>query len=540
MSEQASGGRGRVPAPGVIAPAGEEARGPRGALATPHVLATEAGLEAARAGGSAIDAALAAAAMLAVVYPHQCSLGGDAFALVSPPSGRVLAINGSGRAPRGVTAAAIRRDHERMPVTGPLTVTVPGVLAAWETIHATGGRLPLARILEPAIARARHGTPVSRSLDIALRLDQRELATAPGISTVFFTDGRPLSEGDLFRQPSLAESLEAVAAGGVREFYHGPLGARFAEGLRELGSPIQAVDLGEHGTTTTEALAGRYRHWEVLTTPPNSQGFALLEILGVLEGLAPAFDPAEPAAVRVARLFALTAADRDRHLGDERTPVAALLAPEHIAWLREAVDAGPGDGPAARSEPLGRDTVAICAADGDWSIVLIQSVFHSFGARIMEPSTGIIVQNRGASFSLVDGAPNRLLPGGRPPHTLMPVLVRRGERWAFLSGAMGGKAQPQIQAEILGRLLDLGRGPAAAVTAPRWVLGGLDIGSAEGVVRLEAPLGYLGEGFEQIGFATQTLAELDEEVGQAQVVAAVEDGFAAAADPRSDGGAAAW
>jgi oxamate amidohydrolase len=530
----------QVRAGGLVA-AGAEAHGTRGALATPHRLATEAGLGAIRAGGTAIDAALAAAAMLAVVYPHQCSIGGDAFALVSEPSGRVVAINGSGRAPRALEAAAVRVDHDRMPVTGPLSITVPGVLGAWDTIHGFGGRLGLPSALGPAIARARDGTPVSRSLRLALELDAPTLKAAPGIADIFFADGAPLPESAVFRQPSLARTLAALAAGGVGAFYDGDIGERFIRGLRGLGSPLQTSDLAEHETTSGEPLTGGYRGWEVLTTPPNTQGFILLEILAALEGAVPGFDPTGPAAPRVARLFGLANADRDRLLADSDVPVEALLAPDHVGWLRAAMDRG-GLGPQpSRPEPVGRDTVAICAADdAGWGVVLIQSVFHSFGARILEPGTGIVAQNRGAGFSLSPGTPHLLAPGRRPPHTLMPVMVRRRGQVAYLSGTMGGKAQPQIQAELLGRLLDLGHGPAETVNAARWVLGGLEVGSAEGVVRLEARIGSMRAGFEQAGFETEALSDFDEEVGQAQVIAVTDAGFAAASDPRSDGAAAAW
>jgi gamma-glutamyltranspeptidase len=524
-----------------LVPAGIDAHGTRGAVATPHALATEAGLGAMRAGGTAIDAALAAAAMLAVVYPHQCSIGGDAFALVRAPSGRVVAINGSGRAPRALDAGAVLARYERMPVAGPLSVTVPGVLAAWDAIHRLGGRLGLAHAFGPAIARAREGAAVSRSLRLALELDLGELAAAPGIAEVFFTDGMPLSEGALFHQPALAHTLETLAARGVRAFYDGEVGERFVRGMRELGSPLQSADLAEHETTIEEPLSGTYRRWRVLTTPPNSQGFVLLEVLAALEGAVPAFDPTGPEASHVARLFRLAAADRDRYLSDGEVPVASLLARDHVARLQASMRHESHEPSPSRAEPLGRDTVAICTADdAGWGVVLIQSVFHSFGARILEPATGIVVQNRGASFSLRPDAPNRLAPGRRPAHTLMPVMVQHGGRLAYLSGAMGGKAQPQIQAEILGRLLDLRHGPAEAVAAPRWVLGGLEIGSAEGVVRMEGRIGSMRERFEQDGFETQLLSDFDEEVGQAQVIEAAAGDFVAAADPRSDGAAAAW
>ncbi len=520
---------------------GLAAHGTRGAVATPHHLATEAGVDAMRAGGSAVDAALAAAAMLAVVYPHQCSIGGDAFALVSDPSGRAVAINGSGRAPRGLDAPAVRVLQERMPLTGPLSVTVPGVLGAWNAIHELGGRLGLAHALRPAIVRAREGAPVSRSLRIALELDLEELVGAPGVPDVFFADGRPLPEGALYRQTALARTLEALAARGVAAFYGGEIGERFVRGMRELGSPLCTTDLAEHETTVGQPLAGIYRGWNVLTTPPNSQGFALLEILAALEGVVPAFDPNGANAPQVARLFRLVAADRDRYLSDGDVPVAELLGADRVAWLRAGMRRHEVEPSLSRAEPLGRDTVAICAADAaGWGVVLIQSVFHSFGARILEPATGIVAQNRGASFSLDPRAPNGLIPGRRPPHTLMPVMVYRDGRLSYLSGTMGGKAQPQIQAGLLGRLLDLHQGPVAAVTAPRWVLGGLEIGSVEGVVRLEGRLGPMRERFERAGFETEVLTDFDEEVGHAQVIKVGAEGFDAAADPRSDGAAAAW
>lgn len=541
MAPRMNSAAGRAAA-AALAPAGRAAAGPGGALATPHALATRAGLDAIRDGGTAIDAALAAAAMLTVVYPHQCSIGGDAFALVGAPSGQVVAVNGSGRAPMAIDADRVRASHARMPVSGPLAITLPGVLAAWDAIQAMGGRLGLSRAIAPSIEAARGGTPVSRSLQVALDGSLPELRTAPGIGGVFFPGGAPLAPGQVFRQPQLADTLAELATAGTDAFYRGTVGDRYARGLQALGSPLAASDLAAHRTTTGEPLAGRYRAWEVLTTPPNTQGFVLLEALAALEGLVGAFDPADDDAPRVARLFGLADADRDHYLAEAGVPLDDLLGREHTERLREAAITGRGAPPsAARVEPMGRDTVALAAADAaGWSIVLIQSIFHSFGSGIMEPETGIIAQNRGASFSLTPGAPHELAGGRRPPHTLMPVMVRRDGRVTHLSGTMGGKAQPQIQAELLGRLLDLGQAPDEAVSAARWVLGGLESGAADGVVRLEAGLAGLRGGFEAAGFETEVLADLDEEVGQAQVIAVGADGFVAAADPRSDGAAAAW
>jgi gamma-glutamyltranspeptidase len=532
-----------APGPGDAQPASPApaTSGRRGAVASPHHLASEAGLDALRAGGTAIDAALAAAAVLAVVYPHMCSLGGDAFALVRSPAGEVSAINGSGSAPGGVDPVALRRVYRRMPITGPLSVTVPGVLAAWATLLALGGRLGLARALEPAIGHARDGVPVSASLRRALVADQAELASAAGIRDIFLPGGHLPPEGFTFRQPALAHSLEAIADRGADDFYRGKLGEQFVQGMQALGSPLSMADLATHKTVVGEPLSGSYRGWQVLTPPPNSQGFVLLEILAALEGLTTSFDPAGADAPIVAELFRQANADRDRHLSAADVPVATLLSADSVEELRARVRERAKVVRPAHGPPLGRDTVAICATDDSgWAVVLIQSIFHAFGARILEPDTGIIAQNRGAAFSLESGAGNTLAPGRRPPHTLMPVAVMRRGRLAYLVGTMGGKAQPQILAEILARLLDLGQALGDALSAPRWVLGGLEVGSVEGTIRLEGRLGRMRRAFEDGGFPVEILSDFDEEVGQVQAIQAGTDGFVAESDPRSDGAGLAW
>jgi gamma-glutamyltranspeptidase/glutathione hydrolase len=553
------------------------------ALATPHTAATDAGRSAFADGGTAVDAALAACATLAVVYPHMCSLGGDAIALVHAPDGRVTVVNGSGAAPAALDAARVRAALERdpapvtrsgMPLRGPHTVTVPGVLSAWETLRGLGGRLDLARLLRPAIRYANDGCGVSRSLAETLAWESDLFAADPGLRDVFFRDGRPLGEDDAFRQPALATSLETVARHGVEAFYGGTLGARYVTGLRALGSEMTVDDLAGHATEVGAPLGRVAFGHELLTAPPNSQGYVLLQLLagtawipagaGPPDGAAaPAPSPAPPdplgpSAGALARLFRMAGDDRDRYLCDPRAhdvPVNELLGAEHMSSAAgrsardEGMRPGPGSPPRTGSgdllqrggDPAGGDTIACVAADSDgWAVSIIQSVYQGFGAAILEPTTGIVAHDRGACFSLDPASPNLVAGGKRPLHTLMPVMVRRRGRLTIVAGTMGGEAQPQIHAQILCRLL--GRsgaattrpgGLAAAVSAPRWIY---DEGEllAEGRVP-ESCLAVLRATAMPVGL----LEDFDETVGHAQYVLIDEDGpVEAASDPRADGSGA--
>jgi gamma-glutamyltranspeptidase/glutathione hydrolase len=530
------------------------------ALATPHWAATEAGRAAFADGGTAVDAALAACATLTVVYPHMCSIGGDAIALVQVPDGTVTAVNGSGAAPAALDAARVRAALERdpapvtrtgMPVRGPHTVTVPGVLAAWETLRQLGGRLPLARLLRPAIGFAADGCPVSRSLAATLIWEPDVLAADPGLREIYFCEARapgrvrPLAEGEIYRQPALAASLDDVAHGGTDVFYGGELGARYVAGLRATGSVMMPEDLTAHATEVLEPLRGVVFGHEFLTAPPNSQGFLLIQLLAAMERLDTA--PPDPLGSRgdaLAHLFRLTSDDRDRHLCDPRThdvPLGELLDEEHVRWLTERSGGADvfaaGDRASTRpsTHPDGAssgDTIACVAADTDgWAVSVIQSIYHGFGAAILEPSTGIVAHDRGACFSLEPKSPNLIAGGKRPLHTLMPVMVRREGRLAIVAGTMGGEAQPQIHAEILARLLRGGTGGlTAAVAAPRWIYD-------EGAILAEAsvPAACLAA-LRSTGMPIELLEAVDESVGHAQYVRIAGGGeLEAASDPRADG-----
>lgn len=537
--------------PGASAPPSAAGSAPRGwALATPHALATEAGEQAFRTGGTAIDAALAAAATLTVVYPHYCALGGDLIALVATPDGGTVAVNGSGAAALATDPAAVRARYGSMPATGAETVTVPGVVAAWETIHALGARRPLAYALEAAVVAAHAGVAVAPSLAAALNAEASLLAADPGLRAVFFDANGPLRAGATLRQPALARSLEAIARAGSSVLYDGPLATSLIGTLEARGSCLTVEDLRAHATETTTPLSRPFRGLEVLTAPPGSQGFVLLEILAAVEalGLGGSLDPLGPDAPLLAEIARLATVDRDRYLADPRfaaVPVDELLGPAHVAELvdraRQRVgrseEAGRG-ALGARTPPSprpGGDTVAVVAADADgYAVSLIQSVFFVFGSGILDPGTGIICHNRGASFVLDPGSPNVLAAGKRPAHTLLPVIVRREDGIAAVNGTMGGTVQPQIHAQILLRLT-AGSSPMEVVAAPRWVVDG---GGAERVLVESGVPEAARSALLAAGYELERLPDLDEEVGQAQSLTRAADGtFAAGTDPRADGAA---
>lgn len=516
------------------------ASGSSAAIATPHSAATEAGAAAFEAGGNAIDAALAAAVTLAVVYPHMCGVGGDLFALVRGSVETSTAVNASGAAPSAVDVADVRvAGGGAMPVHGPLSVTVPGAVSGWAALHGLGGALTWERAFERALALAGDGVPVAPSLAASLAWRHEELSADPGLAGVFLVGGRPLAEGDLLRQPRLAATLESLADEGPGALYGGTVGASLVAGLRAAGSPIALEDLRAHRPELAHPLRGRYRDLVVEVVPPNSQGFVLLQILRAVERLGIDPDPLGPDAAVLAAVFEAAALDRDRHNADPRfadVPLAALLEEGHIAAMRDGISRV--DVPKAHRTT--GDTIALVAADGEGRAVsLIQSLYDGFGSGILEPNTGVVLHNRGSAFSLDPASPNLLAGGKRPAHTLMPVLVERDGRPEAAAGSMGGGGQPQINAQNLVRVFDLGMEPAEALAAPRWLAGGMDLWAdrfvdAEGRV----PAGVRAA-LEGSGFVINVLEDLDEGVGHAHLIRFDVDGtMTAATDPRADG--AAW
>ena len=512
-----------------------------GAIASPHELATRAGYDAFEAGGNAIDAALAAAATLTVVFPHQCALGGDLFALVGRPNGKTFSINGSGVLPASVNVDDYRSRFTEVPGHGPLSITVPGLLSAWQQIADLGASLKFADLLAPAI-RAADGVSVSASLAAGIKWRHDILLQDKGIADVFVPNGKPLIEGDLLKQPALKATLQTIAAEGVVSFYEGSVGATLVSGLRDLGSQLSKNDLAAHGTETNDPLSFDYRNTTLLTSPPNSQGFMLLEAIAGLAGLDIGLEASSENALYKLQALMIAAADRDRYLGDPRfvsVPLATLLDEALVAErLQKRLHASQTDPEPYSSSAARGDTVAICAMDSDGTAVsLIQSGYQTFGSGVLEPQTGIIMHNRARGFSLNEGAANELIPGTRPAHTLMPLLAYRNGKAVAALGTMGGRAQAQILLQIVAGALDPLTPVATALAAPRWVFGSQDMGFDKPTIAIEADTDEeLDDLLQTDGFEILKVEAQNEMMGHANVVRLNADGlFEAAADPRSDG-----
>jgi gamma-glutamyltranspeptidase len=481
------------------------------AVAAPHPVAVSAARHAVAEGGGAIAAALAAAAALTVVYPHQCSLGGDLTALVRHPDGRVQAMLSIGAAAAGVDVAELRAAGP-MPGAGPHTVTVPGVVAGWAELALLGGSADgLGRALRYAAGLAADGVRVSAGLarGIAYRLGVLG-ADDPGLLALLTADGKPLTEGDALLQPRLAATLLALADD-PRAFYDGAVGATLAAALSRAGSRLTPADFAAHRAETVPPLTldvGGVRWW---AAPPPSQGATLLALLR-------STGPLVGAARRAS-------AARDRLLGDPRR------GPVDLDGLLRPAPAGPA---AAAGRHAG-DTVGITAVDtAGWAVSIIQSVYQTFGSGICEPETGIVLHNRGSAFSLEDGHPALVGPGIRPPHTLCP-LIGRTDRLLIALGCQGGRAQPQILAQTAPALADPTVPPAAVLARPRWVVGARDLGYARETLHAEP-----GASFEAPpDLPLMTTPGPDDDCGHIQVARLHTDGLLdAAADPRADGAGA--
>jgi gamma-glutamyltranspeptidase len=516
--------------------------GRRFAIATPHVEATAAGADAFDAGGNAVDAALAAATTLAVVYPHMCGVGGDLFALIHEPDGRTVVLNASGAAPAAADAESLRRQHGTMPASGPHTVTVPGAVSGWWQLALRWSDLGFGSAFARAVALARDGVPVAPSLAAGLTDHAERVFADPGLREVFARDGRTPAEGHTLKQRSLARTLETLVDAEPEALYGGELGAAIAEHLGSLGGSMTVDDLAAHEAELDSPLMLRYRDLDVSVAPPNSQGFVLLQALAAIERLEIDPDPLGPDAGVIAEVFRITAIDRERHNADPRyarVPVGTLLDEGHLAGIVDQVREPQVRAPAVTT--FRDDTVALVAADeSGLAITLIQSLYDGFGSGILDPSTGVVLHSRGSAFSLDPDHPNVLAGGKRPAHTLLPVVVEREGRLAAVTGTMGGGGQPQIDSMSIVRSFAMGMDAASAVAAPRWLVGGMELGSSARALIAEGSVpAATRRAFESSGYAVETLADVDESVGHAHLIRVRDDGsFDVGSDPRADGSVA--
>lgn len=527
-------------------------RGTRGMAVAPHALAAQSALAVLREGGNAIEAMIAAAATIAVVYPHMNSIGGDSFWLVHVPGREPRGIDACGAAAR---AASIDWYRDRgiagaIPFRGGVAAnTVAGTLSGWALAHAAGreigGRLPLARLLADAIHYARAGIPVTRSQHANTAQKRAELEPQPGFAAAFLPDGAVPATGAPFVQSKLAATLERLAAAGLDDFYRGELARACADDLAAAGSPVALADLEAHRAQWRTPLVLQHSLGRVYNMPPPTQGLVSLLILGQLDRLG--LDRLDPLGADYVHLCVEAVKHafviRDRHITDPAhmsVDPAGFLAPQALDALAAKIDRGraapwgAGKGPA--------DTIWMGAIDGEGRAVsFIQSVYHEFGSGVVLASTGVCWQNRGCSFSLAEGALNALKPGRKPFHTLNPALALLADGRAMVYGNMGGDGQPQTQSAVFTRTIVHGMNPAAAIAAPRWLLG-RTWGQATESLKLEgrfAP-GVVAE-LRRRGHEVDVLQDFDETMGHAGCVIRHPDGnFEGGADPRSDGAVAAF
>lgn len=544
------------------------ARGARGAVVAPHHLATAAGLHILRAGGSAVDAAIATNAVLGVVVPNHCGIGGDAFWLIwDAADSRQVALNGSGRSARGIDASTLReRGVTTMPRRGPLTITVPGAVRSWADAHRRFGRLTPAQLLAPAIELARNGFPAWGEFIDSVEATSRLLAGQPGsgagFAAVYRPHGRRWLPGERVRLPALADTLELLAGEGFDAFYDGDLGERQARGLAAAGSPIRVEDLRKHTSTWGEPISIDYRGVRVTTHAPNSSGLVALELLGLLERFEPpgptAFGPEGVADARWIHLHLeaakLAMADRDAYLTDpaaREVPVQTLLDRDRLADLVTKIDLTRASVPRPASSPVGGDTVYMATVDGGGNAVsLIESNYLGFGSGVVDPETGIHYQNRGSYFSLDEGHPNELEPGKRTLSTLLPGMLFRSDRagpWIVI-GSMGGDAQPQIHAQFVSAVVDGGLDIRTAVAAPRFYIEPPDHFTPPTAVYLEPRhADGIDDALRALGHELVPTAAFDSNLGHEHAIELVGGGpaerdgsLAAATDPRSEGLPAVW
>lgn len=448
-----------------------------GMAATSHPLATLTALDVLRAGGNAVDAAVAAAAMLAVVEPHMTGIGGDCFVLYSPRGGdQVISINGSGRAPAGLTRERVLQDDPgavAIAPFGPHAVTIPGAIDAWALLVNDHGTKDLAELLRPAIATAENGYPILARVAHDWATEVEKLSADPNAAKVFLPGGNPPAEGDIHRQPALAETLRAVARSGRAGFYEGRVAAAMAAYLRRVGATHTEEDFAANRADYTVPIKTRYRDVDIYQCPPNTQGMTAIQIINILAGYElDGLDPLHPDWLHLQiEAGRLAYRDRNAFLADPdkaNLPVDHLISMEYAGALRKHIRldrAMPTLPEPGRAEP---HTVYLTVVDRDRnSISFINSLFDHFGTGLFCPDTGVMFQNRGSLFSLDPSHPNCVAPGKRPFHTIIPGMAVRNGRTVMPFGVMGGHYQPFGHAMLVTSVFGFGLDPQTALDQPR-------------------------------------------------------------------------
>ena len=502
-----------------------------GICATSHPLAAKVALDILQAGGNAADAAIAGAVLLGLCEPQMTGLGGDCFALIKPAgTDQILGLNGSGRAPAALSAGRLRaKGLTQMPIHGIDTVTLPGAIDAFCTLHAAQGRLPLADLLAPAIHYAEAGVPVAPRVAADWAEDA---AVLQGDARRFYLlEGAAPRIGQIFRAPGQAEVLRRIAREERAGFYEGEVAEDLIASLRALGGPHDMADLAAVTSDWTQPISTSYQNLTLSEHPPNGQGATALLMLNILRHFdLAALDPhGAPRAHLEAEATKLAYDARNRFIADPTARLDHLLSPETASRLAALIDPRRAlPNPAPLTEALHKDTVYITVVDRDrMAVSLIYSIFWGFGAGLASQKFGIIFQNRGAGFSLMPGHPNEAAGGKRPMHTIIPGMLSEQGRVSLPFGVMGGAYQPCGHARFVTNLADYGMDLQSAIDAPRAFCG------PEG---FKVERGYPPEILGELVALGHSARLSDEPLGGAQAIRIRPDGvLEGASDPRKDG-----
>ena len=527
----------------------QTARATRGMVVAPHHLAAQAGLAVLREGGNAIEAMIAAASTIMVVYPHMNALGGDNFWLVSEAGRPPVGIDACGAAAAMASADFYNNEgHAAIPARGPLAaLTAAGAVSGWQQAlrmsQAWGGRLPLSRLLADAVHYARHGMLASRTLSLNAENKRHELEAVPGFAQTFLPGGDPPQIGTPFVQEKLAATLEHLAGAGLEDFYRGDLARSMASDLEAAGSPLRLADLEGHHARQVDPLTVELAAARLYNMPPPTQGLASLMTLAIFERLGcrepETFNYVHGLVEAAKRAFLV----RDAHVTDPDY----MQADPKTYLEKAALDACARDIDPEKALPWPQpanpgDTVWLGAIDGEGRAVsFIQSIYWEFGSGLVLPESGVLWQNRGTSFSLNEAAVNALKPGRKPFHTIQPAMVLFKDGRVMPYGTMGGEGQPQTQSAVYTRYAVYGQDLQQAVTAPRWLLG-RTWGEARTNLRLENRFDpAVIDALAKAGHDVEVVGPFDEVMGHAGALVRHPNGvIEGASDPRSDGTAAGF
>jgi gamma-glutamyltranspeptidase/glutathione hydrolase len=530
--------------------------GVHGAAATAHPLATQTAIDILKAGGSAVDAAIAANAVLGYAEPVSCGIGGDCFVMLwDPRTGTVVGLNGSGRSPKGLSLETVRARARGglIPSHGAISVSVPGAVDAWWTLHQTYGKLPWKDLLQPAVAYASEGAPVTQNVAYYLAVAQAGFARpeagieeTDNFKSVWAADGRTPREGDIFRNPGLAHTYRLIAEGGRDAFYEGEIADTIERYFKRIGGWMTRADLAAHHSRWDPPQKINYRGVDVWGLSPNSQGLATLQTLNILENFdlgAMGFQSAA-AIHHMAEAKRLAYEDRARFYADPdfyKVPTEWLLSKAYAAQRAKLIrpdrimsDLRPGQAPSHG------DTTYLCAADKDGMMVsIIQSNFRGMGSGLVPDGLGFMFQDRGELFALTDGHPNLYAPGKRPFQTIIPGFATKGSEPWLAFGVMGGDMQPQGQTQIIANMVDYGLALQEAGDSPRWHHEGSPEPTGEaamegsGLLRLET--GVPQDTKQALAALGWKLGKSDGGFGGYQAIERWPGRYAAATEMRKDG-----